>query len=220
MVSAQPGHMPRPPRHNPAVEMTHQSRPLGTRSKSSHGVWVSNAASDLRAEGQDQPNKPLRYNRPHRGGYCMGGQDPPARPDLSKPEVLESPFRKPKPRAKVIGWSRSSWLVTFQSARPVPTKPAGHDRNGKAHQTQDNLGRVIGLGTSPQPARAEASSPTASRSRCLGSRSVPFGINPPVGTTTERGLSARLLSNNKTRPIHLDMNRARTTTFAGGPYNG
>jgi hypothetical protein len=47
-----------------------------------------------------------------------------------------------------------------------------------------------------------------------------FGINPPVGATTERGAAGHPLSNNKTSPIHHDMNCEPNTTIAGSPYNG
>jgi hypothetical protein len=116
--------------------------------------------------------------------------------------------------------SEGHWLVTFQSARQVRTKPPGHDGKGRAYQNRNSLGRVIGFGTSQQSARADTAQVHSGRPPTVGSRPSSFGINPPVGKTTERGLSARLLSNKTTRPIHLDMHRAPTTTFAESPYNG
>ena len=118
-----------PPRHTPKVEITNQSRPLATSPQSLHGVWVGSAASDMPPEIQNQPSRPPRYNRPHRGGYCVSRQDQPVGPDLSKPKVSESPFSKPKPRAKGIGWSRSNQ----------------QGRCGRSHQ------RVKTSGTNSQP---------------------------------------------------------------------
>jgi hypothetical protein len=70
------------------------------------------------------------------------------------------------------------------------------------------------------PLRARRGSPVASTEpHRNASRLLPGGLNPPVGTTTERDPSARLLSNKTTSPIHLDLDRAPIPTIAGRPYN-
>jgi len=67
--------------------------------------------------------------------------------------------------------------------------------------------------------RAAIGAPIANRSTTQREPPLSFGINPPFDTTTERAAAGYPLSNKTTSPIHHDMNRAPSTTFAGSPYN-
>jgi hypothetical protein len=237
------GSQPARPAHQPAQPKPSASaRPSSPRFKTTQPVGITTEAepkgrdepsvSGARHEPMVSPNRvgrqrrerhAIRKPRPSHQAAAVQSSPPrrllrestrqPSKAKHFQAKSLENSFQKAKTA------SERHWLGTFQSARPGRTRSADHDRSGRTQQIWTNLSRVIGLGMSQQSARAEPRPPTASRSPCLGSRSAPFGINPSVGTTTERGAAGHLLSNKTTHPIHHDMNRAPTTTFAGRPYN-
>ena len=112
--------------------MTNQSPLLDTSQWSRQVAWVGSAASDMPPESQNQPIRPPRYNRPHRGGYCPDRQDQPAGLDLSRLKVSESPFKKPKPRAKGIGWSRSNQQGRCVRGQQITIEAEGPTRFGSS----------------------------------------------------------------------------------------
>ena len=144
----------------------------------------------------------------------MSRHDQPARPSISRPGVPEIPFRKPKPRAKGIGWSRYSRQGRCERGQQVTNEAEGPSRFGTTPAGPSILARDDNRCAQHRGRHAQVDP------RRNASRHAPFGINLSVGTTTERDLSARPLSNKTTRPIHLDMHRAPTTTIAGRPSNG
>jgi len=193
--------------------MTYQSRLLVTSRWSRQVAWVGSAAYDMPPESQDQPSMPPRYNRPHRGGYCPDRQDQPAGLDLSRPKVSESPFRKPKPRAKGIGWSRSN-----QQGRCVRDQQITIEAEGPTRFGSSPAGSLVSARDGNRCALARRRC-AADAPRALAAPNHRLGSTHQSARPPNAALPARLLGNKTTRPIHLDMNRAPTTTFAGRPYN-
>ncbi len=114
----------------------------------------------MQSESQNQPIRPPRYNRPHRGGYCAGRHDQPAGPDLpgqkSRKNQSECQNRERGPLAGHVSVGKAGADVASKSRSKGKEPPESKQpRQGQQARHEPTVGARWKVASAPRPSPNE-----------------------------------------------------------------